>query len=52
MNTRLEIQSAIGELPEREVLILARWLEEYIDDLWEAEMENEEMESGNLEKTE
>jgi hypothetical protein len=41
MNNRLEIQSAIGELPEREVLILARWLQEYIEGLWEAERENE-----------
>ena len=32
MNTRLEVQSAIEQLPKDEIRDLAKWLQEYIDD--------------------
>jgi hypothetical protein len=32
MNTRLEIQSAIEQLPKDEIRALSKWLQKYIDD--------------------
>ncbi len=32
MNTRLEVQSAIEQLPTDDIRDLAKWLQEYIDD--------------------
>jgi hypothetical protein len=32
MSTRLEVQSAIEQLPKDEIRDLAKWLQEYIDD--------------------
>jgi hypothetical protein len=32
MNTRLEVQSAIKQLPKDEIRNLAKWLKEYIDE--------------------
>ena len=31
MNTRLEIQSAIKQLPKDEIRELSKWLQEYLD---------------------
>jgi predicted RecA/RadA family phage recombinase len=32
MSTRLEVQSAIEQLPKDEIRHLAKWLQEYLDD--------------------
>ncbi len=32
MNSRLEVQSAIKQLPKDEILNLAKWLQEYLDE--------------------
>ncbi|MBD2576721.1 hypothetical protein [Oscillatoria sp. FACHB-1406] len=39
MNTRLEIESAIEQLPEGEVRNLAKWLQEYLDKKWDRQIE-------------
>ncbi len=49
MKTRLEIQAAIAQLPEAEVRQLAQWLENYLDDAWDKQMQ-EDLASGKLDK--
>jgi hypothetical protein len=39
MTTRLEVESAIKQLPEDEVRELAKWLQEYLDDKWDEQIE-------------
>ncbi|NJR40346.1 MAG: hypothetical protein HC781_17860 [Leptolyngbyaceae cyanobacterium CSU_1_4] len=39
MTTRLEVESAIKQLPESEVRNLAKWLQEYLDDAWDEQIE-------------
>jgi len=38
MTTRLEVESAIKQLPESEVRNLAKWLQEYLDDAWDEQI--------------
>ncbi len=47
MTTRLEVESAIKQLPEDEVRDLAQWLQEYLNDLWDKQLENDLI-SGKL----
>jgi hypothetical protein len=39
MSTRLEIQSAIEQLPKGEIHNLSKWLQEYLDEEWDREIE-------------
>jgi inactivated superfamily I helicase len=41
MSTRLEIQSAIEQLPESEIRNLAKWLEEYLDEKCDRQIESD-----------
>lgn len=47
MNTRLEIESAIRQLQEGEVRDLANWLQDYLDEMWDRQMEKDLI-SGKL----
>ncbi len=47
MTTRLEVESAIKQLPEGEVRDLAKWLEEYLDEMWDRQIEAD-LASGKL----
>lgn len=49
MKTRVEIEAAIAQLPEAEVRQLAQWLENYLDDAWDKQMQ-EDLASGKLDK--
>jgi hypothetical protein len=39
MSTRLEVQSAIEQLPKGEIRDLSKWLQEYLDEEWDREIE-------------
>jgi hypothetical protein len=47
MTTRLEVESAIKQLPEDEVRDLAKWLQGYLDEMWDRQIE-EDLASGKL----
>jgi hypothetical protein len=47
MTTRLEVESAIKQLPEAEVRNLAKWLQDYLDEMWDRQLE-EDLEFGKL----
>ena len=39
MTNRLEVESAIKQLPESEIRALANWLQEYLDEMWDKQIE-------------
>jgi hypothetical protein len=39
MSTRLEVQSAIEQLPKGEIRDLSKWLQEYLDEEWDLQIE-------------
>ena len=39
MTNRLDIETAIKQLPEREIRALATWLQDYLDELWDRQLE-------------
>jgi hypothetical protein len=39
MTNRLEVESAIKQLPESEIRALANWLQEYLDEMWDRQIE-------------
>ncbi|MEB3292253.1 MAG: hypothetical protein VKJ24_03760 [Synechococcales bacterium] len=39
MTTRLEVELAIKQLPESEVRDLAKWLQDYLDERWDRQIE-------------
>lgn len=39
MMTRLDVESAIKQLPESEVRDLAKWLQDYLDEMWDRKIE-------------
>lgn len=47
MVTRLEIESAIRQLSETEVRNLAKWLQDYLDEMWDRQIEAD-VASGKL----
>ena len=47
MNTRLEVQSAIKQLPKDEIRNLAKWLQEYLDEECDRQIEAD-VEAGKL----
>ncbi|MFM7406787.1 MAG: hypothetical protein ACKO3K_09025 [Cuspidothrix sp.] len=49
MTTLLEVESAIKQLPESEVRNLAKWLQEYIDEMWDQQIETD-LVSGKLDR--
>jgi hypothetical protein len=49
MTTRLEVESAIKQLPENEVRNLAKWLQDYLDDAWDQQIESD-LASGKLDR--
>jgi hypothetical protein len=42
MTNRLEVESAIKQLPESEVRALANWLQDYLDEMWDRQIEMDE----------
>lgn len=49
MTTRLEVESAIKQLPESEVRDLAKWLQDYLDEMWDQQIETD-LASGKLDR--
>lgn len=47
MTTLLEIEAAIKQLPESDVRQLAAWLQIYLDETWDRQIE-EDLTSGKL----
>ncbi len=47
MTTLLEIEAAIKQLPESDVRQLAAWLQTYLDEAWDRQIE-EDLTSGKL----
>jgi hypothetical protein len=47
MNTRTEVELAIKQLPENEVRNLAKWLQDYLDEIWDRQIEAD-LASGKL----
>jgi hypothetical protein len=47
MISRLEVESAIKQLPENEVRTLAPWLQDYLNEMWDRQME-EDWAAGKL----
>jgi hypothetical protein len=47
MNSRIEVESAIKQLPEREVRDLVKWLQDYLDEMWDRQIEAD-FSSGKL----
>ncbi|MGI0486252.1 hypothetical protein ACN4EK_12500 [Pantanalinema rosaneae CENA516] len=39
MTNRLEVELAIKQLPESEIRALANWLQEYLDEMWDRQIE-------------
>ncbi len=39
MPSRLEVESAIKQLPEGEIRALANWLQDYLDEMWDRQIE-------------
>ncbi|MBW4443665.1 MAG: hypothetical protein KME10_21025 [Plectolyngbya sp. WJT66-NPBG17] len=50
MTTRLEVKSAIRQLPESEVRNLAKWLQDYLDKMWDQQIEAD-LASGKLDRS-
>ena len=49
MKTLLEVESAIKQLTEGEVRDLAKWLQEYLDEMWDRQIEAD-LASGKLDR--
>jgi hypothetical protein len=49
MTERLEVELAIKQLPEHEVRNLAKWLQEYLDEMWDRQIEAD-LTSGKLDR--
>ena len=47
MQTILEIEAAIKKLPESDIRQLAAWLEQYLNDMWDRQIEAD-LASGKL----
>jgi hypothetical protein len=48
MTKLLEIEMAIQQLPERDIRQLADWLESYLEETWDRQIESD-LDSGKLE---
>lgn len=49
MTTRLEVEAAIRQLSETEARNLAKWLQEYLDEMWDKQIETD-LTSGKLDR--
>ncbi len=49
MTTRLEVESAIKQMPEHEVRDIAKWLQEYLNEMWDRQMVDD-LASGKLDR--
>jgi hypothetical protein len=49
MTNLLEIEMAIQKLPERDIRQLADWLESYLEEAWDHQIESD-LESGKLDQ--
>jgi transcriptional accessory protein Tex/SPT6 len=49
MSTRLEVQSAIEQLPKDEIRDLSKWLQKYLNEEWDREIEAD-FGSGKLDR--
>ena len=49
MTTRLDVESAIKQLPESEVRDLAKWLQDYLNEMWDRQIETD-FASGKLDR--
>ena len=49
MTTRLDVELAIKRLPEGEIRNLAKWLQEYLDEMWDRQIEAD-LASGRLDR--
>lgn len=47
MTTLTEIEAAISQLPEQDARQLAEWLQEYLDEMWDRQIE-QDFASGKL----
>ncbi|NJL64582.1 MAG: hypothetical protein HC903_25650 [Methylacidiphilales bacterium] len=49
MGTLPEIEAAIQQLPDSDIRQLATWLEEYLEQMWDQQIEND-LTSGKLDR--
>lgn len=49
MTTRLEVEAAIKQLPESEIRQLADWLQAYLDEIWDRQIEAD-LAAGKLDR--
>jgi hypothetical protein len=49
MTTRLEVESAIKQWPQSEIRDMAKWLQDYLDETWDREMEDD-LAAGKLDR--
>lgn len=49
MANRLDLEAAIKQLPEDEVRDLAKWLQDYLDEKWDRQIETD-LASGKLDR--
>jgi hypothetical protein len=49
MTTLLEIEAAIKQLPQGDIRHLSAWLQEYLDEMWDRQIEAD-LVSGKLDK--
>lgn len=47
MTTLIEIETAIKKLPENDVQQLVKWLQSYVNDFWDQQLESD-LQSGKL----
>jgi hypothetical protein len=47
MSARLEVEAVIKQLPETEVRDLAKWLQVYLDEMWDQQIESD-LNNGKL----
>jgi hypothetical protein len=47
MSTRLEVEASIKQMPKEEIRDLAKWLQEYLDDMWDQQIVSD-LETGKL----
>jgi hypothetical protein len=41
MTNRLDVEAAIKQLPEDEIRALATWLQDYLDEMWDRQLESD-----------
>jgi hypothetical protein len=41
MTNRLDVETAIKQMPESEISALATWLQDYLDEMWDRQLESD-----------